>query len=111
AAIPALNYRTDKELRPAIAGIRKATDKPFGINLIVNKSNIKYREQLASCVELKVNFIITSLGNPKETIEKSHAAGIKVFCDVTDLKYAMKVEALGADAVIAVNSEAGGHAG
>lgn len=111
AAIPALNYRTDKELRAAIAGIRKATDKPFGINLIVNKSNLKYREQLASCVELKVNFIITSLGNPKETIEQSHAAGIKVFCDVTDLKYAMKVEALGADAVIAVNSEAGGHAG
>jgi nitronate monooxygenase len=37
--------------------------------------------------------------------------GIKVFCDVTDLRFAQKVEALGADAVIAVNNEAGGHRG
>jgi len=58
-----------------------------------------------------VAFIITSLGNPKEVIEKAHEKGIKVFCDVVDLKYAQKVEALGADALIAVSSEAGGHVG
>lgn len=111
AAIPALNYRTDHELRNAIAGIKSRTDKPFGINLIVNRSNFKYKTQLNTCVELNVNFIITSLGSPQETIEKCKGTGIKVFCDVIDLKYAQKVEALGADAVIAVNSAAGGHAG
>jgi nitronate monooxygenase len=111
AAFPALNYRTDKELRDAIAEIRSKTDKPFGINLIVNKSNFKYETQLKTCVELNVNFIITSLGSPKETIEQCKAKGIKVFCDVTDLAYAQKVEHLGADAVIAVNAQAGGHAG
>src|SRR5690606_18899386 len=63
------------------------------------------------CVELGVDYIITSLGNPKETIELCKPKGIKVFCDVTDLAYAKKVEALGADAVIAVNAEAGGHSG
>jgi nitronate monooxygenase len=111
AAFPALNYRTDREFRQAIDEIRSKTDKPFGVNLIVNKSNIKYKDQLNTCVEKKVDYIITSLGSPQETIEKCKPAGIKVFCDVVDLKYAQKVESLGADAIIAVNSEAGGHAG
>lgn len=111
AAFPALNYRTDQELRDAITEIRSKTDKPFGVNLIVNKSNFKYKAQLKTCVELKVNFIITSLGSPQETIEECKKEGIKVFCDVTDLHYAQKVEALGADGVIAVNTDAGGHAG
>lgn len=111
AAFPALNYRTDKELREAIQEIKAYTDKPFGVNLIVNKSNPKYKGQLETLLELKVDYIITSLGNPKEVIEKCKPLGIKVFCDVVDLIYAQKVEALGADGVIAVNSEAGGHAG
>jgi nitronate monooxygenase len=60
---------------------------------------------------LKVAFIITSLGNPKEVIDVCKPLGIKVFCDVVDLEYAKKVESLGADALIAVNNRAGGHAG
>lgn len=111
AAFPALNFRTDKELRAAVLEIKSHTNKPFGVNLIVNKSNPKYKAQLETLLELGVAFIITSLGNPQEVIEKAHAKGIKVFCDVVDLKYAQKVEAQGADALIAVNSEAGGHAG
>ncbi|NBP68935.1 MAG: nitronate monooxygenase [Cytophagia bacterium] len=111
AAFPALNYRTDDELRKAIDEIKAYTNKPFGVNLIVNQSNPKYKGQLDILVEKKVAFIITSLGNPKEVIERCKPVGIKVFCDVVDLAYAKKVEELGADAVIAVNSEAGGHAG
>lgn len=111
AAIPALNYRKDEDFRAAITEIKNATNKPFGINLIVNKSNIKYKNQLATCVDMEVDFIITSLGNPKEVINRCKPLGIKVFCDVTDLTYALKVADLGADAVIAVNSQAGGHAG
>jgi nitronate monooxygenase len=111
AAFPALNYRTDKELRAAIQEIKSHTSKPFGVNLIVNKSNPTYKGQLETLLELKVNYIITSLGSPQEVIERCKPLGIKVFCDVVDLKYAQKVEALGADAVIAVNNRAGGHAG
>lgn len=111
AAFPALNYRTDEELRNAIAEIRRTTSKPFGVNLIVNRSNPKYKGQLDTLIELKVAFIITSLGNPDEVIERCKPLGIKVFCDVVDLTYAKKVEALGADALIAVNNRAGGHAG
>ena len=111
AAFPALNYRTDKELRAAIQDIKTHSSKPFGVNLIVNKSNPTYKGQLETLLELKVDYIITSLGSPQEVIERCKPLGIKVFCDVVDLKYAQKVEALGADAVIAVNNRAGGHAG
>jgi nitronate monooxygenase len=110
-AIPAMNYRTTEELRAAIHEIKKEVDGPFGINLIVNASNFLYKDQLHVCCEEKVAFIITSLGSPEYVIQKAHEVGIKVFCDVTDVNYAKKVEKLGADAVIAVNKEAGGHAG
>ena len=62
-------------------------------------------------VDTKPAFVITSLGNPKETIDACKPLGIKVFCDVIDLEYARKVEALGADMIIAINSRAGGHTG
>ena len=111
AAFPALNYRTDSALRNAIHEIKAHSDKPFGVNLIVNKSNPKFKSQLKTLLELKVDYVITSLGNPREVIDQCHAKGIKVFCDVVDLQYAKKVERMGADALIAVNSRAGGHAG
>ena len=111
AAFPALNYRTDQEFIKALNEIKAFSSKPFGVNLIVNKSNPKYKTQLSILMEHPPAYIITSLGNPREVIEKCRPRGIKVFCDVVDLKYAKKVEELGADAVIAVNNRAGGHAG
>ncbi len=109
-AIPALNYRTIEEFEAALIELKKEA-RPFGINLIVNKSNIKMQEQLDACVKHKVDFIITSLGSPQKVIEACKPQGIKVFCDVVDAEYAAKVVKLGADALIAVNNEAGGHAG
>jgi len=111
SAIPAMNYRTLDELRTAIREIKASVGGPFGINLIVNKSNFSYKDQLAAVCEENVDFIITSLGSPEEAINQAHQHDIKVFCDVTNTKYARKVEQLGADALIAVNKEAGGHAG
>jgi len=111
--IPALNYRTLEELRVAIKELKvaKVEGGSFGFNLIVNKSNLKYKDQLQVICEEGADFIITSLGSPEETIKQAHKKGIKVFCDVVDLKFAKKVEALGADAIIAVNNLAGGHRG
>ena len=111
--IPALNYRTLEELRMSLKELKseKVDGGSFGFNLIVNKSNVKYKSQLKVICEEGCDFIITSLGSPQETIRQAHKAGIKVFCDVVDLKFALKVEALGADAIIAVNNEAGGHRG
>ena len=111
--IPALNYRTLEELKSAIHELKaaKVHGGSFGFNLIVNKSNVKYKEQLRILCEEKVDFILTSLGSPEETINEAHKVGIKVFCDVTDLSFAKKVESLGADALVAVNNQAGGHRG
>lgn len=111
--IPALNYRTLDELRTAIKELKaaKVNGGAFGFNLIVNKSNPKYKGQLDVLCEEGCDFIITSLGSPEETINQANKHGIKVLCDVTDLKFAKKVESLGGDAVIAVNNQAGGHRG
>lgn len=111
--IPALNYRTLEELRTAIKELKanKVEGGAFGFNLIVNKSNPRAKDQLRVICEEGCDFILTSLGSPEETIREAHAVGIKVFCDITDLRFAQKVESLGADAVVAVNNEAGGHRG
>ena len=113
ACIPALNYRTLEELRDAIRELKaaKVEGGSYGINLIVNKSNFKYKDQLQVCCEEGVDFIITSLGSPRLTISLAKPKGIKVFCDVVSVEHAVKVEELGADGVIAVNNQAGGHRG
>lgn len=110
-AIPALNWRTDEAMRQDLLAIRAQAQGPIGINLIANQSNFKLPQQLQTCVDLEVEYIITSLGSPARIIEACAPKGIKVFCDVVDEAYAQKVESLGADALIAVNREAGGHAG
>jgi len=109
--VPAMNYRTINEFELAIKDVKKHSKGPMGVNLIVNKFNPKMIKQLKLCIDLKVDYIITSLGNPNSVIKACKPKGIKVFCDVVDLKYAKKVEALGADAIIAVNNRAGGHLG
>ncbi|MCK5467801.1 MAG: nitronate monooxygenase [Cyclobacteriaceae bacterium] len=110
-AIPALNYRTDREFRKALEELKEKSNGPFGINLIANKSNIKLKEQLRSCLDYKVDYLITSLGNPSQIIQKCHKNGILVFCDVVDEVYGKKVSDLKPNGLIAVNKEAGGHAG
>ena len=66
--IPALNYRTLDELRHALKELKAAKVKggSFGFNLIVNKSNLKYKGQLEVICEEGCDFIITSLGSPEE---------------------------------------------
>jgi nitronate monooxygenase len=83
----------------------------YGVNLIVQQSNPLYKKHLAVCIENKVPFFITSLGNPKEVIEQAHAYGGKVYCDVTNLTHAAKCASLNCDGFIAVGQGAGGHAG
>jgi nitronate monooxygenase len=109
--IPALNFRTIEELEVGLKEIRAKTNKPFGVNLIVNKSNIQAKKQLYKCLDMGVDFFITSLGSPEEVIRESKKQGVKVLCDVIEEGYAKKVEDMGADGVIAVNNGAGGHLG
>ena len=65
--IPALNYRTLEELKSAIHELKaaKVTGGSFGFNLIVNKSNVKYKEQLRILCEEKVDFILDAIDSLK----------------------------------------------
>jgi nitronate monooxygenase len=108
--IPALNYRNDHEFRLALEEL-KQSGKCYGINLVVNASNYRLKEQLKSCIDYHVPFIITSLGKPEEVIKSCKPIGIKVFCDVSDMDYAMKAASYNPDGLIAVTNQAGGHLG
>jgi nitronate monooxygenase len=110
-AFPALNYRPVAEYAKALKEIRSRTKNPICVNIIVNKSNTRQGDDLRIGLENGVDMFITSLGSPKEVIQAAHQQSAKVFCDVTNLEHALKVEDQGADGVIAVGSGAGGHAG
>lgn len=110
-AAPSLNWRNTAQLDTALSTIRDRTNKPYAINLIANKSNIRLDTDLEVIKAHKVPMIISSLGNPQKIIDAVHSYGGKVFCDVIDLKYAEKVQNQGCDGVIAVSAGAGGHAG
>ena len=109
--IPTLNFRTPELLAEAMKSIKEKSKGAFGVNLIVNKSNIHLKAHMEVLEKYKPNYIITSLGSPEETIKTFQPLGVKIICDVIDIEYAKKCESLGADAIIAVNSGAGGHAG
>lgn len=116
ATFPTLNYRKEGELEEIIKRLHEYKTSnnfsgSFGVNLIVQQTNPLYKSHLKICVEQKVPFYITSLGNPKEVIEQAHSYGAKVFCDVTNLEHAAKCVSVGADGFIAVCQGAGGHAG
>ena len=106
-----MNWQNTELMHKGIQQIKANTSKPFGINIIAHPSNPALEMQLQVCIDEKVGFIITSLGNPESVIKRCKPHGIKVFCDVVDARHAKKLENAGADALIAVNNLAGGHAG
>ncbi|MCB0377701.1 MAG: nitronate monooxygenase [Bdellovibrionales bacterium] len=108
---PAHNFRPIENYRKVIQDIKSQTQGPFGINIIVQKSNPSQEKQLEIAIEEEVPLLITSLGSPKSVIEKTRGTKTKVFCDVVGLTHAKKVEDLGADGLVIVGSGAGGHGG
>jgi len=84
---------------------------PFGVNLIVHKTNTRLMDDLAICVKHKVPLIITSLGASKELIDAVHSYGGIVFHDIVNIRHAKKAAGAGVDGLIAVSAGAGGHAG
>eukprot|EP01130_Rhizamoeba_saxonica_P019048 TRINITY_DN9764_c0_g1_i1.p1 TRINITY_DN9764_c0_g1~~TRINITY_DN9764_c0_g1_i1.p1 ORF type:complete len:345 (-),score=69.64 TRINITY_DN9764_c0_g1_i1:84-1118(-) len=108
-----LTYVYGHDFREGIRYIKSLTDKPIGMNALIEKSSKKYQEKMEEWVDVAleegVQFFITSLGKPDWVVEKAHRYGAVVYHDVTDKKWAEK--ALCVDGFIAVNNTAGGHAG
>lgn len=113
---PSLNFREEGQLQQVIRALHAYRKKSagggnFGVNLIVQKSNPLYEKHLKICLEEKVPFYITSLGDPGEVISGAHEYGAVVYCDVTNTGHAGKCARAGCDGFIAVGQGAGGHAG
>jgi enoyl-[acyl-carrier protein] reductase II len=96
-------------LRDQIKKCQAATDKPFAVNVPLLYPSIE--EHMASIVELGVPIVFTSAGNPKTWTEHLKLHGIKVVHVVSSVKFALKAQSAGVDAVVAEGFEAGGHNG
>ena len=96
-------------LREHIQKCKKATDKPFGINVPMLYPNIE--EIMNIIVEEEVKIVFTSAGNPKTWTKWLQDKGITVVHVVSSVKFALKAQAAGVDAIVAEGFEAGGHNG
>ena len=113
-SFPSLNARpsgTFEQWLPKLSSELTDKDAPFAVNLIVHSTNPRLEEDLALCVKYKVPMVITSLGARTDVFEAIHSYGGIVFHDVIDNGFAKKAVEKGADALVAVASGAGGHAG
>lgn len=96
-------------LREHILKCQKATNKPFGVNVPMLYPNLE--EIINIIIEEGVKIVFTSAGNPKTYTSKLKDHGITVVHVVSSVKFALKSEAAGVDAVVAEGFEAGGHNG
>ena len=96
-------------LREHLQKCKKATDKPFGVNVPMLYPNIE--EIMNIIVEEGVKIVFTSAGNPKTWTKWLQERGITVVHVVSSVKFALKAQEAGVDAVVAEGFEAGGHNG
>lgn len=96
-------------LREHIQKCKKATQNPFGINVPMLYPNLD--EIINIILEEKIKIVFTSAGNPKTYTEILQKEGITVTHIVSSLKFAIKCEEAGVDAIVAEGFEAGGHNG
>lgn len=96
-------------LREHIQKCKKATDKPFGVNVPMLYPNVEEIVQII--IEEGVKVVFTSAGNPKTWTSHLKANGITVVHVVSSSKFALKAQEAGVDAVVVEGFEAGGHNG
>ncbi len=110
-----LTYVHGYDFRDGLRYIRSLTDKPIGLNLIIERSSKKYLQRvhrwLDIALEENIPFLVTALGDPRWVIDQTRQQGVIVFHDVINQRHAQKAFDAGIDGFICVNNRAGGHAG
>ena len=96
-------------LRQNILKCKNATNQPFAVNVPLLYPNIE--EHIKSIIDLKVPIVFTSAGNPNTWTKQLKQNNIKVVHVVSSVKFALKAESSGVDAIVAEGFEAGGHNG
>ena len=101
--------------RAGIRKIRSLTDRPIGMNALIEQSSKLYRRRMEEWIDVSleegVRFFVTSLGKPDWVVQRVEPVGGRVYHDVTERKWAQKGVDCGVHGLMAVNSRAGGHAG
>jgi nitronate monooxygenase len=110
-----LTFVHGHDFREGLRFIRSLTDRPIGMNALIESSSKAYERRMEAWVDIAleegVRFFITSLGKPKWVVERVEPVGGVVYHDVTERRWALKGLDSGVHGLIAVNSRAGGHAG
>lgn len=106
--ISSVNAGTEA-VRNEIRKCREMTDKPFGVNIMLQAPNAEEIAQMV--IDEGVKILTTGAGSPARYMEAWKAAGIKVIPVVASVALALKMQAAGADAVVAEGAESGGHVG
>jgi nitronate monooxygenase len=110
-----LTYVHGHDFRQGLRYIRTLTQRPVGMNVILESSSKVYLDRMRRYVDASleegVRFFVSSLGNPRWLCDTVHAAGGLVYHDVVSKKWGLKAMEGGVDGLIAVNDRAGGHAG
>ncbi|PES95266.1 2-nitropropane dioxygenase [Priestia megaterium] len=109
--ITAATLGTPEKLREEIRKVRTLTNKPFGVNFAIARHDGNYQGLLEVAIEEKVPAISITGGNPQPVFERIKGENIKTLVLVAGVRQAQKAEEMGADAVMAVGQEGGGHLG
>lgn len=96
-------------LKEHIQKAKKSTDKPFGVNIPLLRGDAE--DLINTVIREQIKIVFTSAGHPGKFIELLKKAGCIVVHVVPSVKYALKAESVGCDAIVAEGFEAGGHNG
>ena len=109
--ITAATLGTPEKLRDEIRKVRTLTDKPFAVNFAIARHDGNYKELLEVAIDEKVPAISITGANPQPVFERIKGENIKTLVLVAGVRQAQKAEELGADMVMVVGQEGGGHLG
>ncbi|WP_042471497.1 NAD(P)H-dependent flavin oxidoreductase [Bacillus ndiopicus] len=109
--ITAMSLATPDDLRQEIEKVRTLTNKPFGVNYAIGQHGKGYEDMVKVAVEMEVPVVTITGGNPAPIFELLKDAPCKKLVLVAARRQAQKAEELGADAVMVVGQEGGGHLG
>ncbi len=109
--ITAMSLSSPEVLRNEIKKVKSLTNKPFGVNFAIGQQRRPYEEMVQVAIEEKVPAISVTGGNPTRVLEMVRNTDIQTLVLVAAVRQAEKAEELGADAVMVVGQEGGGHIG
>jgi enoyl-[acyl-carrier protein] reductase II len=109
--ITAMSLGEPELLREEISKVRQKTDKPFGVNFAIGQHGRPFSDLLDVAIEEEVPVISMTGGNPSAIFDRLKGVNVRKLVLVAARRQAEKAEELGADAVMVVGQEGGGHLG